>query len=81
VEYEAAFPKRDLVKGASVNVSIIGASFDTLFQPIVENSIGQDAILRIVNAQMRLRRCGYLPFTGGGLVMARRRRDRRGPIS
>jgi hypothetical protein len=35
-----------------VNVSIIDASFYTLFQPIVENMIGQDAILRIVNAQM-----------------------------
>jgi len=39
-----------------VNVNIIDASFYTLFQPIVENLIGQDAILRIVNAQMRLRR-------------------------
>ena len=35
-----------------MNGSIINASFYTLFQAIVENMIGQDAILRIVNAQM-----------------------------
>jgi hypothetical protein len=45
-----------LVKGASVKVNIIDAYFYTLFQPIVENMIGQDAILRIVTAEMRLRR-------------------------
>jgi hypothetical protein len=55
VEHEAAF-RKGIWFGGEREREHNWPFFYTLFQPIVENLIGQDAILRIVNAEMRPRR-------------------------